>query len=80
MLSKLLPNSKIAYINYVTWAGPVDSVFGFACQNGVLIEGSEQEKNKDPQKEVLISLLRIVGAQAPTSYFAPFERGFFPNT
>lgn len=78
--SKQLPNSKMAYIHYSTWGGPVEYVFGFACQNGVLIEGSEQGKEDDLQNEVLILLLKIMGAEPSNGYFAPFERGFFPNT
>jgi len=78
--SQQLPDSRIAYIDYSTFGGPPEYVAGFACKNGEVIEGSEQERDDQNAREVLPFLLRMVGAKSPTFYFAPFERGFFPNT
>jgi hypothetical protein len=78
--SKRLSDSKIAYIEYSNCGWTTEYAVGFACRNGIIMEGSEQEKEDDLQNEVLISLLQIMGAEPVNGNFEPFERGSFPNT
>lgn len=79
-LSKQIPESRLVYIDYSTFGGPPEYVTGFGCQNGQMIEGSWQKRDDKNAGDALLHLLEFVGAKSPEFCFAPFERGFFPNT
>ena len=81
--SEQLPQSNVAYIYYQTFGGQLDFVYGFACRSGTLLENSErctEDEDEPDGNDIFLSLQESVGAKSPRAYFAPFERGYFPNT
>lgn len=74
-----IPEALIAYIDYSTWGGAIEYVAGFACRNGAVIEGSEQEGEEKAGNKVFLFLLEIMGAKSPELYFEPFTGHFFPK-
>ena len=78
--SKALGDCVVVYINYSTFGGPCEHCYGFACRDGDMVSGSEVETEDDLHNEALKHLLRYLGVNREGSHFAPFRRGFFPNT
>ena len=79
-LSLFAPRNTFIYIDYQTWAGPTDYCGGFAYRAGRKISGSDVEIEEDHESRGLTTLVAYLGPKLVNGIFAPFSRGFFPNT
>lgn len=65
------------FINYVTWAGPIDSVYGLGSSGGRAF-GPVAESDGDRTRAAYLELMAAFGlAEADARYFPPFVRGFW---
>lgn len=63
------------YMNYSTWAGPVEYVLAFGMRNGQAfgpLEGEDQDG-----EEAYENAMEVFGLADYAADFAPFERGFW---
>ena len=65
------------FINYVTWAGPIDSVYGLGVSGGRAF-GPVAESDGDKTRAAYLELMGEFGvAQADALNFPPFVRGYW---
>jgi hypothetical protein len=65
------------FINYVTWAGPIDEVYGLGSSGGRAF-GPLGETAGDKVRAAYLELMAAFGvAQADALNFPPFVRGFW---
>jgi hypothetical protein len=65
------------FIDYVTWAGPIDSVYGLGLSGGRAF-GPVAESDGDKTRAAYLELMGAFGvAEANALNFPPFVRGFW---
>jgi hypothetical protein len=65
------------YLNYVTWAGRIDSVYGLGSSGGREF-GPVSESDGDKTRTAYLALMDSFGvSQADALNFPPFVRGFW---
>jgi hypothetical protein len=65
------------FINYVTWAGPIDSVYGLGV-SGDREFGTSSESDRETTRAAYLELMGAFGvAPADALNFPPFVRGFW---
>jgi hypothetical protein len=65
------------FINYVTWAGPIESVYGLGSSGGQTF-GPVGESARDNVRAAYLELMGAFGvAPADALNFPPFVRGFW---
>ena len=65
------------FINYVTWAGPIDNVYGLGSSGGRAF-GPVAECDNDKTRAAYLELMGAFGvAPADAANFPPFRRGFW---
>ena len=65
------------FIDYVTWAGPIDSVYGLGSSGGRAF-GPVGESARDTTRAAYLELMGALGvAEADAINFPPFVRGFW---
>jgi hypothetical protein len=65
------------FIDYVTWAGPIDSVYGLGSSGGRAF-GPVSESARDTTRAAYLELMGAFGvAEADALNFPPFVRGFW---
>jgi hypothetical protein len=65
------------FINYVTWAGRIDSVYGLGSSDGRVL-GPISESGPDAAQAAYLELMGAFGvSEADALHFAPFVRGFW---
>jgi hypothetical protein len=65
------------YLSYVTWAGPIDSVYGLGVSGGRAF-GPVGESEGDKARAAYLELMGAFGvAPADALHFPPFVRGFW---
>lgn len=65
------------FIDNVTWAGPIDSVYGLGASGGRAF-GPVAESNGDKTRAAYLELMGAFGvAEADALNFPPFVRGFW---
>ena len=65
------------FIDYVTWAGPIDSVYGLGSSGGRAF-GPVTESDGDKTRAAYLELMGAFGvAPADALNFPPFVRGFW---
>jgi hypothetical protein len=76
------PDSTFVRVVYETFGGLADHCAGSAYRRGAQVPGSEtSEEEDDASIEALIKLIKYLGVTLNSDgYFAPFERGYFPDT
>ena len=65
------------FINYVTWAGPIDSVYGLGASGGRAF-GPSNESDRETVRAAFLELMGAFGVTpADALNFPPFVRGFW---
>jgi hypothetical protein len=65
------------FLNYVTWAGPIESVYGLGASGGRAF-GPVRESADDNARAAYLELMSMFGvAPADALNFSPFVRGFW---
>jgi hypothetical protein len=65
------------FINYVTWAGPIDNVYGLGSAGGREF-GPISESRRETARAAYLELMGAFGvASAAAVHFPPFVRGFW---
>ena len=71
------PATDWLFLNYVTWAGRIDSVYGLGVCGGREF-GPVEEDNADRTRDAFLRLMSTFGVSADDALrFPPFERGFW---
>ena len=65
------------FINYVTWGGPIDNVYGLGSSGGSVF-GPISESGRESARAAYLELMGAFGvSEADALNFPPFVRGFW---
>jgi hypothetical protein len=72
--------SRWIFLDYVCWAGNIDSVYGFGCVEGEQF-GPIEESNYENVENAYVEIMSRIGVSANDAlYFEPFVRGYWGET